>query len=91
MTHFISGTKIKADVQSRLSAIKPEIENRLSQKKVIIFQFDLPKNPKPSDLTAHKAATASTNQKRKIFQDFLGCQFEYVNLNWKTSERARLC
>lgn len=83
MTHLISGTKIKADVQRKLEVVKAQFQEELSLKKIVVFQFELPEEPSTKDLAAYQAANTSTNQKQKIFSDFLGCRFERVDLPYR--------
>jgi methylenetetrahydrofolate dehydrogenase (NADP+) / methenyltetrahydrofolate cyclohydrolase len=82
MIHLISGAKIKADVQRRLELVKTQFQVELSSKKIIVFQFELPDKPSLKNLSDYQAANTSTNQKQKIFKDFLGCKFERVDLSW---------
>ncbi|PSB59581.1 tetrahydrofolate dehydrogenase/cyclohydrolase catalytic domain-containing protein [Chamaesiphon polymorphus] len=82
MTHFINGARIKADVQKKLELIKTQFRAELSLKKIVVFQFELPKSPSLKNLSDYQAANTSTNQKQKIFKDFLGCEFDRIDLPW---------
>jgi methylenetetrahydrofolate dehydrogenase (NADP+) / methenyltetrahydrofolate cyclohydrolase len=83
MIHLINGTKIKAAVQRKLEVVKAQFQEELISKRIVVFQFDLPEKPSTKDLAAYQAANTSTNQKQKIFSDFLGCEFERVDLPCK--------
>lgn len=82
MTHFINGARIKADVQKKLELVKTQFRAELSSKKIVVFQFELPKSPSLKNLSDYQAANTSTNQKQKIFKDFLGCEFDRIDLPW---------
>jgi methylenetetrahydrofolate dehydrogenase (NADP+) / methenyltetrahydrofolate cyclohydrolase len=82
MTHFINGARIKADVQKKLELVKTQFRAELSSKKIVVFQFELPKNPSLKNLSDYQTANTSTNQKQKIFKDFLGCEFDRIDLPW---------
>ena len=82
MTHFINGARIKADVQKKLELVKTQFRAELSSKKIVVFQLELPKNPSLKNLSDYQAANTSTNQKQKIFKDFLGCEFDRIDLPW---------
>jgi methylenetetrahydrofolate dehydrogenase (NADP+) / methenyltetrahydrofolate cyclohydrolase len=83
MSHKISGAAILKNTKERFSRYFPSIQRDLGQQKVVIFQFKAEKN-RSNDagyLAQVKAASTSTNQKQKLFQEFLGCQFEKIDLD----------
>jgi methylenetetrahydrofolate dehydrogenase (NADP+) / methenyltetrahydrofolate cyclohydrolase len=83
MSHRISGTAILKTAKERFTRYLPSIQQELSQQKIVVFQFKVEKNRSndPVYLAQVKAASTSTNQKQKIFQGFLGCQFEKIDLD----------
>jgi methylenetetrahydrofolate dehydrogenase (NADP+) / methenyltetrahydrofolate cyclohydrolase len=81
MSYQINGTNILKQVKSRIEVHRNNLKDRLSNMKMVIFQFDpQPDLTDPYEIGKHKAADTSTAQKCKLFGDFLGCDVEVVKL-----------